>query len=1420
MEFKQEVPDISTFPIRCPPQGSQLKRSHGYLMAQSLFQTELPGEDMVRHANMFLETHLSQIVTSSNMKATSINAQNNRKYTIHFNRCYVSPPFYTDPQNNKSTIQLTLEKCRKLRVPYNLGVWVDIEFKVRTYTVIPPLRSFRRHTDCNCFYAPCLFLDATSTNPSTSTTGFACTQKITDGAQKVYNTRLDLVFEPNVLSSFHEEYTKRQNANSANVVDVETYTTQLWSHTVPRQFEKEIWSFRKKPTFHMLIKNLVMIGTYNTHTRVFTVKTMGKKSILRGKVTRTKPPYIEQHDLLFEHESIDLIPNVLLLQLPCMVGSSICNTRRTTHEPFRYDSSIMHSGTCERVVMRNVDFKSDVCYVKALANNVYEGVLRSTHDIRKSHRSTSATSVFVTASEIYIVLPFLTKANDHQLKIHIVEFIKLMLDEPIQPNIPQTSNCTTLHELLDILCLASHTPTTTTTTDTNLRSALEAILLQPPCAELLGQPRSKILARLGRLGSRQVSTAKQIHTIVHTIHQECLPHLGVHGTVQSRRYKLFHVIRDILHPTMKVFMNKNPPTDIHSLKSKQVNGYSNIIGVMFRQTLGRFLKNQLKSLYDKTRGNVVIDAPIIHAMFDRIGKLETSINYGYKTGNVQPSQKKKGNKAKAEKKPQPAIENVLSANIEGKIGTVRRFHVAYSKNNYSSVQRLVHPSQWHFVCPAEVPEGERCGLVMNFCLGVRTSVGYMDIHDAFTACSILLASFPVTIFPSIYHAKDFDWFDHTSSCVSSPSSSVTTSLLYVNHVIAGILDVSCLEAMLIQLRMGRETGLFHFEVSIYVQDNDIRIETQKGRLVRCLLRTKFVVNGVFDQVFHRCMDTRQDVWKVLVEKHIVEFYSIHEIESRLLPIVAAPSPQEYYKNQRIYTHVEVEQMFMFSNMAANGTLQSRNQCVRTSYACKHRSQAAAHNMYTDSAPENSKLSLDYPQHPLVESVANRMTHHTMQLNPSTECFYVIINDKQSNEDGIIVNKSFIERGGLNVTKTHGFHAQAKAHHFIRIPPKHTQGMKAANYSKLDPLTGIVKPGTRVEFNDVLAGIVFKDTKTSSVPVYLDKSIIYSMNMPGLITKVEAMRTKYGIESYTITVQLTSVTQLQVGDKLASPYSQKSVVVAIVPEHEMPTVAYGPNAGMAADLSFNCHGIPTRMTGATTDAPLLGLYAVQFGKRINGTAFEMNHSDSKDQFARKLGSGKIWMRNPQTGQIYPEKIFMGVSSYMRLNHLVAEKCHARNGGPVDNFQQPKAGRANKGGLRIGKMERIAIEGHGAAEFTYERMFVMSDRSVAYICKHCSSVNGDPPLPGQNRGLCRSCNDPISCFPVEIPYSTICLLNYFKGAGVPLTLTLEPDEDAVDAQSARPTQYKTYSLANTSTPSLCINEESESESEWTSQEEDED
>jgi DNA-directed RNA polymerase subunit beta len=83
--------------------------------------------------------------------------------------------------------------------------------------------------------------------------------------------------------------------------------------------------------------------------------------------------------------------------------------------------------------------------------------------------------------------------------------------------------------------------------------------------------------------------------------------------------------------------------------------------------------------------------------------------------------------------------------------------------------------------------------------------------------------------------------------------------------------------------------------------------------------------------------------------------------------------------------------------------------------------------------------------------------------------------------------------------------------------------------------------------------------------------------------------------------------------------------------------------------------------------------------------------------------------------------------MKLNHLVADKIHARAVGPYSLItQQPLGGKAQYGGQRFGEMEVWAMEAYGAAYCLQELLTVKSDDVQGRTATYEAIVKGDRTL----------------------------------------------------------------------------------------------
>ena len=217
----------------------------------------------------------------------------------------------------------------------------------------------------------------------------------------------------------------------------------------------------------------------------------------------------------------------------------------------------------------------------------------------------------------------------------------------------------------------------------------------------------------------------------------------------------------------------------------------------------------------------------------------------------------------------------------------------------------------------------------------------------------------------------------------------------------------------------------------------------------------------------------------------------------------------------------------------------------------------------------------------------------------------------------------------------------------------------------------------------------------------------------------------------IQVEIAQLRKVQAGDKLAGRHGNKGVISKILPEEDMPYLA----DGTPVDIILNPLGVASRMNIGQILETHLGWAASKLGYRAITPSLDGATEDDIKAELKKAGlpeSGKVILYDGRNGQPFNDKVTVGVTYIMKLNHLVEDKIHMRSVGPYSLItQQPLGGKAQGGGQRFGEMEVWALEGYGASHTLQEMITIKSDDVVGRAAAFDAIVRGEeikkPSLP---------------------------------------------------------------------------------------------
>lgn len=561
------------------------------------------------------------------------------------------------------------------------------------------------------------------------------------------------------------------------------------------------------------------------------------------------------------------------------------------------------------------------------------------------------------------------------------------------------------------------------------------------------------------------------------------------------------------------------------------------------------------------------------------------------------------------------------------------------------------------------------------------------------------------------------------------------------------------------IKQKRRSGAISHQVNVGYDEvsDEVRINTDPGRVRRPLI---VVENG-------RALLTHNHIeglvkgrlkWDDLVHDGVIEYLDPDEEENTIVAL----TEQDINRNT---THLELNPLVILGISSSIIPYGEYDRGDRVNYGAKMIGQTLG--LYTSNyhiRTDTKSNLLVYPQVPMV----NTSTYPVLGLDRHPAGQNVVIAlmsyDGYNMEDAVVINKAAIERGFgrsffYRTYQTEEMRYGGGQVDEIKIPEKDVRGyLSEKTYAKLEE-DGVISPETAVGSGDVLVGktsplrFLGRDEFLAGIHNRCETSLTVRHGETGVVDKVLLSETEDGDRMVKVTVREQRIPEI--GDKFASRHGQKGVIGMISPEEDMPFT----ERGVTPDVIMNPHSIPSRLTVGQLIEMLAGKAGALDGRRIDGTMFNGEREEDLRALLRELGfrsDGKERMYNGRTGKIMEAEIFIGSVYYLRLEHMVANKIHARSRGPVALLtKQPTEGKANEGGLRFGEMEKDCLIAHGASLLLKERF--SSDQAMIPVCTKCGLIAVQDW--NKNRTYCQQCKS-SNIVEVEMAYAFKLMLDELK------------------------------------------------------------
>jgi len=955
--------------------------------------------------------------------------------------------------------------------------------------------------------------------------------------------------------------------------------------------------------------------------------------------------------------------------------------------------------------------------------------VRSRHESKM--RSTSTLKVYITtrkggcAPEIFLAMPFLP-----HLDVPLIMVLRLLGFEDHE-------------ELLNLIV-----PGGLTGADAHLVPLVRAVLAHTSNRMNLDE----LYDYMGKEGTRESSLEARKRYVSHLMANELLPHLGYsYQSADTSRKKVVYlciIVRRLLRAYADAPSNFTggeeqgreiaEVDDRDDYGNKRLNLPGTMIALLFRQLMRQFVKNLRRYMYITIENRRYLN--LADAVNNR--KISAALRFAFRTGNWSIQRSSSGNHVGVTQVIQRMSHTALQSQI-------RRVNTPICREGKATHIRQARVSHWGILCPSETPEGSGCGLVKNLSILAHVRIG----TQATLVVDVLIKHLRIQPFHE----------------VGDPCGK---PLVLVNGDIVGVCTDPA--ALVVAARRARRRQNLPFDTSVVTLANGagVLLHSDAG----CCLRPLFIAESLpsLPQLLAtHAQDPTVELWSLLVQHGIIEY--VDKDEERELH-VAVTLAEFQAAAAGTYTHLEIHPASILGHCAIQIPYPDRNQAPRNFYQSAMGKQSIAHASLAYDNRMDAQMHVPYyTQRPLVETGFEKGDFGT-GINAVVA---IMMYGGHNQEDSLIVNRAFVDRGGFRSTYYTVYSAEERSMgadtECFENPARSAStcvGLKQADYSKLDAL-GTVSVGVPVKDGTAIIGKTMSTPKFyagKGVTVKRDRSVVLQTEEDSecRVDRVMLTTNREGMTSQRVRIRTTRIPM--VGDKFSSRHGQKGTVGILLPPEDMP---FSPQSGITPDIIVNPCAIPSRMTIAHLVECVASKTGALLGHFADGLAFRKVSVDSICDALHSAGyqrHGNEMLVNGMTGEPLEALIFMGPTFYQKLKHMSSDKVHSRTTGPRTIMtRQPVEGRARKGGLRVGEMERDVFVTYGASKVIMERMLYASDAFQMPMCKKCGQIaenkhNTEFGVSVKGRqAYCRLCNS-YDVEEVVVPYPYKLLLQELSAIGI--------------------------------------------------------